>query len=98
MHLAIRSLTGTLAPLFRRIHDADAGVIDDQIAIARVAAPTGEETARAEWMVRRLRAAGLRKVEIDSAGNVIAFSRDVRTEAPIVLCAHLDTVFESREP
>ncbi len=98
MHMAVRSLAASLAPVFRRIHDADLTVIEDQIAIARVAAPTGEETARAEWMVRRLRTAGLRKAEIDSAGNVIAFSRDVRNESPVVLCAHLDTVFESREP
>jgi len=98
MQSAVRSLAATLAPVFSRIHDADAAVIDDQIAIARVPAPTGEETARAEWMVRRLKAAGLRNIEIDGAGNVIAFSRGARNVSPIVLCAHLDTVFESREP
>ena len=95
---AVRSLTVSLAPVFRRIHDADSAVIDDQIALARVPAPTGEESVRAEWMARRLRAAGLRDVQIDAAGNVIAYSPAGRTTAPLVLCAHLDTVFDEREP
>lgn len=72
-------------------------VIEDQVAIARVPAPTGGESARAELMTRRLRAAGLRNVEIDELGNVIALAGP-RGRAPVVLCAHLDTVFESREP
>jgi acetylornithine deacetylase/succinyl-diaminopimelate desuccinylase-like protein len=98
MQSAVRSLASTLTPVFRRIQDADERVIEDQIAIARVAAPTGEETARAEWMVRRLRTAGLRNADIDAAGNVIAWHRSHAAAFPLVLCAHLDTVFESREP
>lgn len=98
MQSAVRSLAGRLAPVFSRIQDADAGVIDDQIAIARVPAPTGGESVRAEWMARRFRAVGLRDVRIDDAGNVVAVSRSGRAGAPVVLCAHLDTVFESREP
>jgi acetylornithine deacetylase/succinyl-diaminopimelate desuccinylase-like protein len=98
MQSAVRSLASTLTPVFRRIQNADERVIEDQIAIARVAAPTGEETARAEWMVRRLRTAGLRNVEIDAAGNVVAWQRWHTAASPLVLCAHLDTVFESREP
>jgi len=97
MQSAVRSLAVTLAPLFRRIHDADVGVIEDQIAIARVPAPTGGESARAEWMARRLKTAGLRDVDIDDAGNVIAHGGSPGGSSPIVLCAHLDTVFESRE-
>jgi acetylornithine deacetylase/succinyl-diaminopimelate desuccinylase-like protein len=98
MQSAVRSLSVVLAPLFRRIQDADAAILDDQIAIARVAAPTGAEAARAELMARRLKAAGLRDVGIDAAGNVTAFAGPRRRDAPVVLCAHLDTVFESREP
>ena len=97
MQSAVRSLAVSLAPVFRRIHDGDAGVIEDQIAIARVPAPTGGESARAEWMARRLKTAGLRNVDIDAAGNVVAHGGAPGTAAPIVLCAHLDTVFESRE-
>ena len=97
MQMAVRYLAEDLAPVFRRIQDIDDAVIEDQIAFARVPAPTGEESARAELMVRRLRTAGLRNVEIDAAGNVLALAGS-RGQAPIVLCAHLDTVFESREP
>ena len=93
----VRALASSLQPLFRRIQDADEAILDDQIAIARVPAPTGDETARAELMVRRLRAAGLRHVAIDAAGNVVA-STHSQARASVVLCAHLDTVFDSREP
>jgi acetylornithine deacetylase/succinyl-diaminopimelate desuccinylase-like protein len=98
MQSVVRSLSTVLAPLFRRIQDSDAAILDDQVAIARVAAPTGAESARAELMVRRLKAAGLREVWIDAAGNVTGYGGPRRGLSPIVLCAHLDTVFESREP
>ena len=98
MQTDVRSLAATLEPVFRQIHDADAAVIEDQIAVARVPAPTGDESARAEWMARRLRKAGLRRVEIDAAGNVIGSLGARGKTAPVVLCAHLDTVFDSRDP
>ena len=97
MLATVRNLASSLQPLFRRIQDADEAILADQITIARVPAPTGDEAARAELMVRRLRAAGLVNVAIDAAGNVVA-STHARVRAPIVLCAHLDTVFDSREP
>jgi acetylornithine deacetylase/succinyl-diaminopimelate desuccinylase-like protein len=100
MQHTVRSLATSLAPVFRRIQDADEAILDDQITIARVPAPTGDEAARAELMVRRLRAAGLVSVAIDAAGNVVA-STHARVRVPvrpIVLCAHLDTVFDSRDP
>ena len=97
MQNAVRALAASLHPLFRRIQDADEAILDDQITIARVPAPTGDEAARAELMVRRLRGSGLRNVAIDAAGNVVA-STQPRVRKPIVLCAHLDTVFESRDP
>ena len=97
MQNAVRALAASLQPLFRRIQDGDAGVLDDQITIARVPAPTGDEAARAELMVRRLRSAGLRNVAVDAAGNVVA-STHAQARNPIVLCAHLDTVFDSRDP
>ena len=98
MQSAVRSLAGTLAPVFSRIREADPAIIDDQISIARVPAPTGAESVRAEWMARRLRAAGLRRVDIDGAGNVVASSQSGKLGSPVVLCAHLDTVFDSRDP
>ena len=92
MQPAVRALATSLHSLFRRIQDNDAAVLDDQVSIARVPAPTGDEAARAELMVRRLRSAGLRNVAVDAAGNVVA-STHAQARNPIVLCAHLDTVF-----
>ena len=97
MQHTVRALATSLAPVFRRIQDADEAILDDQITIARVPAPTGDESARAELMVRRLRAAGLCNVAIDAAGNVVACTH-ARVRNPVVLCAHLDTVFDSRDP
>ena len=94
----IRSLANSLAPLFSRIHQTDETIVDDQVSIARIPAPTGAEAARADMMVRRLRNAGLRDVNIDAAGNVVALGGPRSNAAPVVLCAHLDTVFESRDP
>ena len=100
MLATVRALAASLGPVFKRIQDVDQALIDDQIAIARVPAPTGDESARAEWMVRRLQVCGLRNVGIDGAGNVIAASGNLTRDStpPIVLCAHLDTVFETRDP
>ena len=92
------ALADSLAPSLRRLQAADAALIEDQVAIARIPAPTGAESARAEWMARRLAASGLRDVRIDDAGNVIGMGGTPRGEAPLVLCAHLDTVFESLAP
>jgi acetylornithine deacetylase/succinyl-diaminopimelate desuccinylase-like protein len=71
----------------------DQAIVDDQIAISEIAAPTGEEIDRARWVARRFEALRLSNVRIDDAGNVIG-RRPGKTDAPpVVVCAHLDTVF-----
>lgn len=79
----------------------DDEILCDQMAITRIAAPSGEEGERAGWMSERFRELGLVDVRIDDAGNVIA-RRPGEAEAPdgesserrpVVICAHLDTVF-----
>ena len=71
----------------------DGEIVQEQIAVSEIAAPTGEENDRAEWVARRLESLRLRDVRIDGAGNVIG-RRQGRTDAPpVVVCAHLDTVF-----
>lgn len=95
---AVRSLAQSLDAVFRRIQASDDAILEDQVAVARVPAPTGAEAERADWVVRRLRRAGLRGVSIDAAGNVVASTAPGGAAAPVVLCAHLDTVFESRDP
>lgn len=76
-----------------RLAQRDAELLALQIAIAGVAAPTGDERARAAFVAARL-AESLPNVEIDPAGNVVARLRGSRVGAsPVVVCAHLDTVF-----
>ena len=64
-----------------------------QVAISEIAAPTGEEHQRAAWIATRFAALGLRNVRTDGAGNVIGRREGLSTDASVVVCAHLDTVF-----
>jgi acetylornithine deacetylase/succinyl-diaminopimelate desuccinylase-like protein len=68
-------------------------LLDAQIAIAQIAAPTGDEGDRAGWVASRFESLGLEQVEIDSAGHVIGRRRGRSDARPIAVCAHLDTVF-----
>lgn len=75
---------------------ADA-VVARTIEIARVPAPTGAEEARAAVVRSWWDADGLAEVQTDATGNVWAQVRG--GEGPIVLlCAHLDTVFDADVP
>jgi tripeptide aminopeptidase len=71
----------------------DAALIDSQIAISEIAAPTGEEQERGAWVAARFRELGLSGVHADAAGNVIGAREGAEQRAPVVICAHLDTVF-----
>ena len=66
-------------------------ILEEQIAICEIPAPTGEEQDRARYIQRELAAIGL-QVHTDEVGNVIAQHPDSAAN-PIVLSAHLDTVF-----
>ncbi len=66
---------------------AAAAVIADTEAVALIAAPTGEEDARARWVAARMPGA-----RVDPAGDVIVPGRPGEGR-PVVLAAHLDTVF-----
>jgi acetylornithine deacetylase/succinyl-diaminopimelate desuccinylase-like protein len=74
---------------------ADApAVLQSQVEVCEIAAPTGEEDARAAWLLERFRGLALTHLERDFAGNVIGVRPGTEPdEAPVVLCAHLDTVF-----
>jgi tripeptide aminopeptidase len=90
-------LFDALAPSRLRVEMRDTSIVNDQVTIAQIAAPTGDESRRAAWIAKRLCTAGL-KVSIDAAGNVIGICRGATTAAPIVVCAHLDTVFTNDVP
>jgi len=70
--------------------DADA-ILEEQIAICEIPAPTGQEATRATYVANALTALGLR-VHRDQVGNVIA-RHEYASDHPIVLSTHLDTVF-----
>ncbi len=72
-----------------------AWINDRHLTLCRIPAPTFLEQKRAEWMAGELSRLGC-DVEIDRAGNVIAFT-DRRSDRPyIAVTAHLDTVLAPR--
>jgi acetylornithine deacetylase/succinyl-diaminopimelate desuccinylase-like protein len=71
----------------------DGEIVRDQIAVSEIAAPTGEENERAEWVAGRFASLRLADVRIDAAGNVIGRRPGKAAGPAVVVCAHLDTVF-----
>ena len=76
-----------------RIVREDAKTLADQCAATEIAAPLEGEAQRAAWLAERLHACGTEVPFPDAAGNVRACLPGEATRAPIVLAAHLDTVF-----
>lgn len=76
-------------------------VVRSQVRLAELPAPTGMEAQRGRLVHRWLQRAGLRRVSIDAAGNVVATRPATVVEAgprrnrptPVVVLAHLDTIF-----
>lgn len=66
--------------------------------IARVPAPTGNETARAQIVADLFRANGVPDVSIDSISDVIARHPGANRELATCLAAHTDTVFSIDTP
>ena len=82
-----------LARAHARIAARDSVTIRTQVAVSEIAAPTGDEGDRAAWVAARLRSLGLVDARIDHAGNVVASRPGTEPGAPVLVCAHLDTVF-----
>src|SRR3954452_14242110 len=82
----------SLATAHARLAAHDDAILRTQIAVAQIAAPTGEEQERGEWVARRFRDYGLASVETDAVGNVIGRREGSLDAPPVVICAHLDTV------
>jgi len=87
-----------LAPARARLHARDHAIVRTQIAVSEIAAPTGDEGRRGEWIAARFKAMGLRAVHRDAAGNVIGWRGPATDIAPVIVCAHLDTVFPGDTP
>src|SRR5579862_8605901 len=98
MHGHLRGPTPTevhqrLAGAHDRIALGDPAVVESQIAVAEIAAPTGDESERGAWMARRFESLGLCDIDIDTVGNVVGRRPGARPDRPVAICAHLDTVF-----
>lgn len=72
---------------------ADDGVLREQIALSAIPSPTGSESARGAHVAARFHALGLRDVRVDEVGNVLGTRDGTDDDAPVLICAHLDTVF-----
>ncbi len=88
---------------FAWLHGNPKTVMDWQTELVSIPAPLCGEQARAEWLAARFREMGLKQVEIDAAGNVIAMlpaaGLPAESTGPVVLLsAHLDTVFPAGTP
>jgi len=91
-----------LTPLLTIWRAQRAWILEQQVAIARTAAPTGNESERATLLQQDWRDCG-HAVTRDAAGNVMARVTPARSIShpappPVVCLAHLDTVFHADEP
>lgn len=93
----VHHLWEQLAPARAALAAAGEQVLRDQIALSTIPAPTGAEQARGEHVAARFRALGLHGVHRDHVGNVLGVRPGTDDDAPVVLCAHLDTVFPAGE-
>jgi tripeptide aminopeptidase len=89
----VAALHAALGDARRRLAARDAAIVDEQIAVAEIAAPTGDESERGAWIEQRFRQASLTDVHVDGAGNIIGRRPGTTDSEPVVICAHLDTVF-----
>lgn len=78
-----------------RLHETDAETLREQVELVRIPAPSFAEEERGARVRARFAEMGLDGLETDEVGNVLATlpgPADPRA-APVVLSAHLDTVF-----
>ncbi len=81
-----------------RLRSDDPVTLAQQIQLTEVPAPPFQEEARARLFVELLREAGARDVAADSEGNVTGWRAGRNDGEPIVVSAHLDTVFPEGTP
>ena len=88
---------------FSWLHANPKNIMDWQVALVAIPAPTHGERERAEWLAQHFTQAGLSNVEIDAVGNVLGLlpAQDLpaaSTGPVILLSAHIDTVFPAGTP
>ncbi len=85
---AARSAAETISPQ----------VLDLTARIAAIPAPTGDEGARSAFVADEARRRGLRDVRVDDLGDVVGVLPGRSDGPPVLLAAHLDTVFPAGMP
>src|SRR5437867_7951175 len=79
------------------IERTDEVTLARQATLSAIPAPTGAEAQRAARVAELFREIGLENVKVDDVGNVFGWVDGERgmgkEDAPVVLSAHLDTVF-----
>jgi len=68
---------------------------EQHLEVCRIPAPTFLESRRAEWMAEQFRSYGC-EVQLDRAGNVLAFLDSDARGPYVAVTAHLDTVLAPR--
>lgn len=77
-----------------RARALEAETLEEQLAIVRIAAPSGCESERADYLARRFQEVGLAEVSLDEVGKVRGrLASDPGGFPPVVVAAHLDTIF-----
>lgn len=75
------------------LSETDDRTLRDQIDLTEVPAPPFGEEARGARMAELLHEAGLARVDTDAEGNVLGWWDGVADAPPLVMSAHLDTIF-----
>ncbi len=73
-------------------------VLDLTARIAAIPAPTGDEGARSAFVADEARRRGLQDVRVDDLGDVVGVLPGRTDGPPVLLAAHLDTVFPAGTP
>jgi tripeptide aminopeptidase len=73
-------------------------LLDLTCTIQSIPAPTFNEGQRADFFLKRIEEAGLQDIETDSAGNVFGRLPGRGEARPLVISAHMDTVYPIHTP
>jgi acetylornithine deacetylase/succinyl-diaminopimelate desuccinylase-like protein len=88
----LRAIYTSLAPARRALADGDARTLRLQVALAEIPSPTGAERRRGGAVRTAMQQQGYVPL-VDEVGNVTARLEGTTDAPPVVVCAHLDTVF-----
>ncbi|MEO8624709.1 MAG: M20/M25/M40 family metallo-hydrolase [bacterium] len=96
--VGLAELFQTLAHARARLAANDERLLSTQIALSEIPSPTGGEQARGACVAAQFRHIGLHDVHVDDVGNVLGTRHGDEDLAPVVMCAHLDTIFPAGTP